>query len=70
MQGSLHLGVLSKIRVRLRLNCCGLLQFASYTSFVDKNGVEPVLGYPSIWSHLSTYLYANSSHLKINLYPK
>jgi len=43
--------------------------FSVYTPFAVRNGPEPVLRYPSIRAHFSTYFYANSGHLKIKLLP-
>jgi len=40
------------------------------TPFAVMNEPEPVLRYPSISARSSTYLYANSDHLKIELFPK
>jgi len=41
-----------------------------YSPFAAKNEPEPVLRHPSIRAPLSTYLYGNSGHLKIKLFPK
>jgi len=43
---------------------------AYYTPFAVWNEPEPVLRYPSIRVRFSTYLYANSGHLKIKLFRK
>jgi len=40
------------------------------TPYAVMNEPELVLRYPSIRARLSTYLYANSGHLKIKLFPK
>jgi len=47
-----------------------LLFDCPYTPFAVRSGPEPVLRYPSIRARLSTYLYANSSHLEVKLFQK
>jgi len=53
--------------VATHIRCCD-----AYTPYAVRNEPEPVLRWPSIRARLSTYLYADSGHLKIVkfLFPK
>jgi len=65
------------VGVRIEINNINVKKTARYvkalkpdTPFAVRNEPERVLRYPSLRARLSTYLYANSGHLKIKLFPK
>jgi len=42
----------------------------NYTPLAVRDEPEPALRYPSIRARLSAYLYENSGHIKIKMFPR